>query len=96
MPVVIVPTAKTSPTPTQKASSPRRLSRSALIVVDWMNCTHGLESLKESKAVLPNSTATTPSSPGLTATVSRLASGERMRRRPSRRPHTESLAASVE
>ena len=60
------------------------------------NRTHGLASLKESYAVLPNSTATTATSPGATGTVARLASGLRSTRRPSRWPQTDSLATSEE
>ena len=63
-PVVIVPIARITPTPMQKARSARLLSTSPLIELDWTNFTQGLESLKESKAVLPKSTADHADEPG--------------------------------
>ena len=64
--------------------------------VDWTNCTHGVESRNESNAVLPNSTDTTPTSPGRTTTVERLASGLRTRSRPSSCFQTDSFDSRVE
>ena len=61
------------------------------------------ESLNESNAVLPKSTAATATSPGRTSTVSRFASGLRSTSRPvpsgstdRRRPQTDSLPTRVE
>ena len=58
--------------------------------------TQGAESLKESKAVEPNSTATTPTSPARGTMVLRLASGEMTSSRSSRTVQGDSLPMSVE
>ncbi len=63
----------------------------------WVSCSQKEESLKLSNAVLPKSTATTPTSPGVGGVPSRLFSGLRSTRVPSsRRPKNESRPTSVE
>ena len=61
-----------------------------------MNFTHRVESLNESNAVLPNSTAVTATRPGLTGVVARFASGLRTTSCSPRRPHTDIRETSVE
>ncbi len=101
-PVSIVPAAKSSPTPPQKTISARlsasvaAQSREAIASVLSRNRTQLGDSRKESKPVLPKSTATTATRPGRASIVARLDSGERTRTRPSRLPHTDSLATSEE
>ena len=99
--VAIVPTMNTRAAAAQKASRARLSSRNVDRSVLCTNFTQGVDSRKESKPVLPNSTATTATRPGRGSMVARLASGLRTTRRPSRLPssaraHTESLDISVE
>ena len=66
------------------------------MLCDWTNWIQSVESWNESNAVLPNSTATTATSPGRTGVVSRFASGERTTSRSPRRPQTDSRETRVE
>src|SRR3954447_25877121 len=96
-PVAIVAAANVIPTTAQNTTSAAVLSTSLFQLLSWMNCTQVVESLNESKAVEPKSTATTPTRPGRTGTPSRLPNGLRVTRRPSpRRPNTERWPTSVE
>ena len=96
-PVAIVATAKVTPTTRQNSSSAPRSSQVELTATDWVSLSHSVESLKLSKAVLPKSTATTPTSPGRTGTPSRLPSGLRSTSVPSAvRPNTARWPTRVE
>ena len=93
----MVATANETPTTRQKPSSAALFTSSVFRLVDWMNRSHTVESLKLSNAVLPNSTDTVATRPGTGGVASRLASGLRSTSVPSsRRPNTDSRPTSVE
>ena len=96
-PVAIVATEKVTPTTSTKNSRAARSSHVELTDEDWVNLSHSVESLKLSNAVLPNSTATTPTRPGSARTPSRFPSGLRSTSVPSAvRPNTDRWPTSVE
>ncbi len=82
---------KTSPAPTQNTSSATFISSVCERSLPCTNWTQGLDSRNESKPVLPKSTATTAISPGRASMLSRLASGLRTIRCPSRIDQGETL-----
>ena len=95
-PVAIVATVRTRATPAEKAMRARVSGTTRETSHDWTSVSQAVDSRKESKAVLPNSTPTTATSPGRGTVVSRLASGLRSTSLPSRRPQIDSLATSEE
>ena len=97
-PVAIVASENVTPTTAQNTSRASEVQQHVEVSVeDWVNRSHSVESLKLSNAVLPNSTATTPTRPGRARTPSRLPSGLRSTSVPSAvRPNTDRWPTSVE
>ncbi len=88
---------KETPTRTQKPSITPVFTHVIGRSVVWVNCSQTLESLKLSKAVLPNSTATTATTPARGRREARFANGLRSTSAPSsRRPKTDRWPTSVE
>ena len=96
-PVAIVASVSTSATPAEKHTSAKVSGSTRDADIDCTSLSHGVDSRKESKAVLPKSTPTTATRPGPrhqgVEVGQRAADHERGRRA---RPQTDSFATSEE